>query len=224
MALDDLFKGLEYSVEDAVKFYTEYIKEKKEKSRSMGSFFLFFDPEKKEFVPREEIRKLSRYKSNFYNLKERGIITPMDLNFEDWVKQQISIGLKQELEELTSKYQIREWWSLEQGVEFYIDHLKQYKEHSKIIRSFFIFFRSETDEIPSNVKICSLRRHYDYFSRNKKKGKSPRGLEFQDYIIQNLPEEKRAEAAYYLKGQYLKDCLKEKLGSSFIKDALLGGN
>ncbi|MBW2966108.1 hypothetical protein KY342_03315, partial [Candidatus Woesearchaeota archaeon] len=194
----------EYTLEQGVEFYIEHLKAHKERSKSIFAFYERFDTEKQKLLPSGKIGKLYVNYEKFNYSRKKGKL-PQDLTFEHWIKQQIPSKLRKQLEQLTEKY-LREY-SLEQGVELYIEHLKEYKEDNKPTISFFIMFDIENEVMLSYGKRGQLSKHYRQFYRLKRKNQLPKTFSFTDYILQNLPEEKRERAEYYLKGQYLADLI-----------------
>ncbi|MBW2966369.1 hypothetical protein KY342_04665 [Candidatus Woesearchaeota archaeon] len=193
----------EYSLEQGVEYYINHLRENEEKSKPIKTFYRRFDTEERELLPEGKTGQLGRYHDRFRGLKRKNKLS-MDTTFEDWVKQQISSKLRKQLEQLTEKYLKN--YILEQGVEFYIEHLKQNKENSSPIISFFIMFDTKNNIIFNNKK-GKLSKYYRKFNYLKKQGNLRKNLTFEDYLLQNLPEEKRERAEYYLKGQYLADLI-----------------
>jgi len=209
----------EFTLEQGVELYIKHLRRHKEKSRPITEFYISFDPETQELIHWKEHKtgKLNRHYDKFSKLRRNNKI-PEDKAFLDYVLEQIPQEQREELETLTAKYLNK--FTLEQGVELYIDHLRKHKEKSASIMTFYERFNPETQElIPwKEKKKGKLNRHYDKFGKLRKNNKIPPGISFEDYLIQNLPEEKREEAAYYLKGQYLIDLL----DGNMLKQAILG--
>ncbi|MBW2966107.1 hypothetical protein KY342_03310 [Candidatus Woesearchaeota archaeon] len=190
-----------YTLEQGVEFYIEYIKEKEEKSSSIGSFCRKFNLEKQKLLPRGKIGRLNRYYCRFLKQKKTKQIAK-DLTFEDWIKSQISPKLKKQLESLTEKY-LKEY-TLEQGVEFYIKYLRQNKEKSLQVITFYKRFDLKKKELLPKRKTGQLHKHYGSFLSRKKRGKLPKNLTFENWIKQQIPLklEKQLE---HLTEKYLKE-------------------
>jgi len=209
----------EFTLEQGVECYIRHLKKHKEKSTPITYFYLRFDPETQQLLSWKEKKKgkLNRHYARFSELRRNNKI-PEDKAFLDYILEHIPQNQRKKLETLTAKYLNK--FTLEQGVEFYIEHLKKHKEKSKSIIAFYNRFDPETQElIPSKeAKTGKLNRHYSKFIKLRRNNKIPSGLSLEDYLIQNLPEEKREETAYYLKGQYLIDLL----DGNMLKQAVLG--
>ena len=198
-----------YSIKQGVEFYIEYLSNYEgNKPKPIKSFFQSFDPITKTFLPEKKTGKLKKYCKHWrINLKHQ-----QNLEFKDWIKSEIPSNLSQRLDSLMAQHFTE--YSLEQGVEFYIEHLSDYEEKHTPIKRFFQIFDTVTKTFLPGTKLGKLNKYYSYWSRNTKSKKkteyeSGKSITFTDYLIRELPEEQRQRATYYLKGLYLADRIKQ---------------
>lgn len=209
----------EYTILDGVNFYLEHLRTYKCNSVPIIAFFSRYDTEMKQLLPWNKKGKLKRHYNAYGKRKKAGKI-PRDQSFYEWVENQIPEPKRRELKDLTKRY-INVNLLLE-GMDFYIQHLMTQKGNSLSLAGFYRRFDPVSGKILLEGKVGALYRCYQAFGNKKLRGEL-KDLSFRDYIIQQLPPEKREMAAYYLKGQYLKDLAKQKIDVQRLKSMIMEG-
>lgn len=225
--LDDVTrKYVKHTLDEGVLLYINHLRQYKDESSPINFFFLTYDSSRHKIIkPGDNSGKIYRGLLARFDAAYRADMQEIgqDTTFMEWVRMQISDRLKEELDGLVGKYLSRSY-SLEEGVDRYIAHMKANGIQSADLTHFFVRFDVESGEVRKGSRSTNqkskLYRHCQRFHRQQKAGSVD---DFADYLIDELPEEKRVEAAYYLKGQYLEDLRKARVDPERLKGALLDG-